>query len=90
MSEDHLQTARADGTHEAAQRAKLARMAEQIADFFKAYPEEQAVAAIADHINKFWSRRMRADFLAAFTADSSELQPLLRQALARIRPAPSE
>lgn len=90
MSEDHLQTAQADDAHEAAQRAKLARMAGQIADFFKAYPEEQAVGAIADHINQFWSRRMRADFLAAFTADSSELQPLLRQALARIRPAPSE
>lgn len=88
MNEDQLRTAEAGDVQEAAQRAKLARMAGQIADFFKAYPEEQAVGAIADHINQFWSRRMRADFLAAFTAESAELTPLLRQALARIRRAP--
>lgn len=67
-------------------RLKLARMAGQIADFFKSYPEEQAVPAIASHINDFWSRRMREDFLAAFNAESSELSPLLRRALAQIRP----
>lgn len=67
-------------------REKLARMAGQIADFFKSYPDEQAVPAIAGHINDFWSRRMREDFLAAFDAESSELSPLLRRALAQIRP----
>lgn len=66
-------------------REKLARMAGQIADFFKSYPDDQAVPAIAGHINDFWSRRMREDFLAAFEADSSELSPLLRRALAQIR-----
>jgi len=69
------------------QREKLARMAGQIADFFKSYPDEQAVPAIADHINQFWSRRMRGDFLAAFHAGSQELHPLVRGALARINPA---
>lgn len=43
---------------------KLARMAGQIADFFRAYPDEQAARSIAEHINQFWTPRMRADFLA--------------------------
>ncbi|KPH79625.1 formate dehydrogenase subunit delta [Bosea vaviloviae] len=67
--------------------ARLGHMAGQIADYFKSYPEEQAVPAIAAHINEFWSRRMRQDFLAAFDAGSGELHPLARAALARIRPA---
>lgn len=67
--------------------AKLGHMAGQIADYFKSYPEEQAVPAIAAHINEFWSRRMREDFLAAYAADSGSLHPLARAALLRIRPA---
>ena len=66
--------------------AKLLRMAGQIADFFKAYPEAEAVPAIADHINQFWTGRMREDFLAAFANRPEDLTPLLRQALPQIRP----
>ncbi|MGO4407513.1 formate dehydrogenase subunit delta [Bosea sp. RAF48] len=66
--------------------AKLRRMAGQIADFFKAYPEEEAAASVADHINQFWTGRMRGDFLAAFAARPEDLPPLLRHALPRIRP----
>jgi formate dehydrogenase subunit delta len=72
--------------HKARQREKLARMAGQIADFFKSYPDDQAVPAIAEHINQFWSRRMRADFLSAFDAGSDDIQPLVRAALPAIRP----
>ena len=67
--------------------ANLRRMAGQIADFFAAYPEEEAAAAIADHINQFWTKRMRATFLAAFAGRPDALPPLLRSALPRIRPA---
>ncbi len=42
--------------------AKLARMAHQIADFFRSYPQDEASRAIADHINHFWTPRMRSDF----------------------------
>jgi formate dehydrogenase subunit delta len=70
---------------------KLARMSRQIADFFKAYPQEQAVPAIAQHINKFWSRRMRADFLAAFKSGDDRLDPLVAAAIPQIRgQAPAE
>ena len=64
---------------------KLARMARQIADFFKAYPEAEAVPAIADHINQFWSRRMRQDFVKAFQPGDAALDPLVSRALPRIR-----
>jgi len=71
--------------HQAAKRETLARMAGQIADFFKSYPEEQAVPAIADHINQFWSRRMREDFVVAFDTQSADIQPLVQAALPAIR-----
>lgn len=76
-------------THAADQVAKLARMANQIADFFKAYPDEQASASIAEHINQFWNRHMRDDFLSAYDAGSQELHPLVQGALARINPSRS-
>ncbi len=33
-------------------------MANQIAQFFAAYPHEEAVAGVADHLKKFWEPRM--------------------------------
>jgi formate dehydrogenase subunit delta len=44
--------------------AKLLRMAGQIADYYKVYGEK-APEAIAGHINKFWTPKMREEFLAA-------------------------
>lgn len=69
--------------------AKLAFMANQIGDFFKAYPEAEAAAAIADHINQFWTKRMREDFRTGFEADATALSPLVRQARDMVRPAPA-
>jgi formate dehydrogenase subunit delta len=69
------------------QLAKLARMANQIAEFFQAYPEAEAVAAIADHINQFWTRRMREDFRAGFAEDAQTLSPLVRKAREQVRTA---
>lgn len=86
MTEALLTTDDSEGDHRDANLAKLVRMAGQIADFFKAYPEEEAVASIADHINQFWTGRMRGDFLAAFATRPEDLPPLLRRVLPRIRP----
>jgi hypothetical protein len=33
---------------------KMVHMANQIALFFASYPHDEAVAGVADHINKFW------------------------------------
>ncbi|RDJ27825.1 formate dehydrogenase [Bosea caraganae] len=70
----------------AANLVKLGQMASQIADFFKSYPEDQAVPAIADHINQSWGRRMRGDFLATYHAEHPDLPPLVRKAIALVRP----
>ena len=67
--------------------AKLAAMANQMADFFKSYPQDQASASIAEHINQFWGRKMRTDFLAAFRADNPALHPLVAKALPHIKAA---
>lgn len=67
--------------------AKLAAMANQIGDFFKSYPDEEAIAAIADHINQFWTKRMREQFRTGFEADATALAPLVQQARAKVRPA---
>ena len=68
--------------------AKLAFMANQIGDFFEAYPEAEAVAAITDHINQFWTKRMCEDFRTGFADDASALSPLVRQARDKVRLAP--
>ena len=33
--------------------------ANQIALYFAAYPREEAIASIVDHLKKFWEHRMR-------------------------------
>lgn len=39
---------------------KLIKMANQIGDFYEAYPDqEEAKIEIADHLNRFWNSVMR-------------------------------
>jgi formate dehydrogenase subunit delta len=38
----------------------MLRMANQIADFFKGYPREEARKEAATHLNNFWDPRMQA------------------------------
>ena len=62
--------------------ARPLRMAQQIADFFRSYPQDEAARAIADHINQFWTPRMRADFAAGGQPGDpllSRAMPLIRQ-----------
>jgi len=66
---------------------KLADMADQIADFFASYPPDAAPAAIADHINQFWSKKMRQDFCAHYDLQPDALKPLVRKALPLIKRA---
>jgi formate dehydrogenase subunit delta len=72
------------------QTARLATMARQIADFFRAYPHDKAVAAVADHINQFWTPRMREKLLARAPDSRADDDPLIAAALARIRPGKSK
>jgi formate dehydrogenase subunit delta len=62
---------------------KLAYMANQIGKFFAHQPHDKAVAAIADHIQKFWDPRMRSEIFAHF--DAVQLDPSVRQAVEQLR-----
>ena len=62
---------------------KLAYMANQIGRFFAHQSEEQAVAAINDHIRKFWDPRMRRQILEEL--DTAHLDPRVRRAVEQLK-----
>ena len=64
---------------------KLAYMANQIGKFFAHRPHDQAVAAIEDHLRKFWDKRMRETIVRALDADGTALDPTTREAVERLR-----
>jgi formate dehydrogenase subunit delta len=64
---------------------KLAYMANQICDFFRAQGEAKAIPAIADHINKFWEPQMREDFLRFAERPEAKLNALVLKALPLVR-----
>ena len=66
---------------------KLVRMANQIAAFFRSYPQEEAAAGVHDHIVAFWSPSMRRDLLAR--SDHPGLDPLAATALRTLTTRPS-
>ena len=65
---------------------KLAYMANQIANFFRTRPHEEALAGIADHISSFWEPRMRAQFFELLKTDEGKFDPLVREAGHLVRP----
>lgn len=60
-------------------------MARQITQFFQAYPHEQAVAGVADHIAKFWEPRMRRMLLDYTETHGPEMDEITREAVARLK-----
>jgi formate dehydrogenase subunit delta len=67
----------------------MLRLANQIALYFASYPREEAIAGIADHIEKFWERRMRQQ-IVAYVADGGQgLHELALAAVQRLRPVPA-
>ena len=66
---------------------ELIRMANQIATFFQAYPEEEAVNGTAEHIRDFWTTAMRAR-LDRYVADNGTgLHPLVTRAMGHLQQA---
>jgi formate dehydrogenase subunit delta len=64
---------------------KLVYMANQIAAFFESQPEDEAVAGVANHINKFWDPRMRGQLLDLMASGITGLKPQVLEAAALIR-----
>lgn len=69
----------------------LVKMANDIGHFFRAEPKrEDAIAGIANHIAKYWTRRMREKLLAEVQSGDAGLEDLPREALKRLQtPAPA-
>ncbi len=61
----------------------LVRMANQIGEFFSAFPDrEEAKSSIAMHIQKFWEPRMRLLMVDSLTTDKvKDLTPLVHESL---------
>ena len=65
---------------------KLVKMANQIGDFFKSYPEATAVEGVREHIAKFWNRKMRDEFFTYLDqGGEKELQPFVAAAIKKLR-----
>lgn len=50
---------------------KLVRMANQIATFFRAYPEDEAVSGVRKHLKSYWTPKMRRS-LAAYAPEAGD------------------
>ncbi len=66
----------------------LVRMANQIAQFFAVYPEEDAVDGVREHLEKFWPPAMRKELVAivdGLVPPEVPLHPLVLKAANLIR-----
>jgi len=69
----------------------LVKMANDIGNFFRAEPQrEDAIAGIANHITKFWTRRMREKIASHVKkVGDTALDELPREALRRLGATPA-
>jgi formate dehydrogenase subunit delta len=59
----------------------LTQMANDIGDFFRAQPREDAVAGIANHLRSFWTPKMRAQLTSQMNQGDGALDELPCEAL---------
>ena len=68
----------------------LIQMANDIGNFFRAQPRQEAVAGIANHIRSFWSPQMRKKLMGQLDAGVIGLDDLPREALRSLRDHPAD
>ena len=59
-------------------------MANQIARFFASYPRPEAVEGVANHIQRFWEKRMRRQLADYIAGGGSGLDDLVLEAVKRV------
>jgi formate dehydrogenase subunit delta len=65
---------------------RLVQMANDIGHFFAAEPKRtDAIAGIANHIQRFWDPRMRKQIAAHLAAGGAGLEELTREAVASLK-----
>jgi formate dehydrogenase subunit delta len=84
LNSDAQSGAHGGGGHSTA--SHLVKMANDIGNFFRAEPvREDAVAGIANHIVRYWTKRMREKMAAHIQqAGGADLDDLPREALRRV------
>ncbi|MET0995025.1 MAG: formate dehydrogenase subunit delta [Mycobacterium sp.] len=61
------------------------RMVNNIAVHFRYLPTEQAAAAVADHVKRFWDPRMKRRLFELAAAEAEDLDPVAVAAAALLR-----
>jgi formate dehydrogenase subunit delta len=70
---------------------RIVIMANDIGNFFRSEPDRKvAVDGIANHINKFWTRRMRQKLLDHVAHGGEGLDELPQAAVAKVTVAPAK
>ena len=64
---------------------RLIHDANQIALYFAAYPHDEAVEGVADHIHKFWDPRMRANLRTMLESREQRLHALVLEAGVKLK-----
>ncbi len=62
----------------------LVRMANQIATYFSAYPHDEAVTGISDHLKHFWEPRMLTGIKEHVAHGGAGLHDLVPEAVRRL------
>ena len=70
------------GEHNSAEH--LVDMANDIGNYFRPQTRDEAIAGIANHIQRYWTLRMRAKLNAYIAQGAPELDDLPRAAIARL------
>jgi formate dehydrogenase subunit delta len=69
---------------------QIVRMANDIGDFFRAETDKKvALEGVSNHINKFWTRRMRQRLLDYVAQGGNELDELPLAAVKQVVVAPA-
>ena len=74
----------AAATHHPANTARLVTMANQIGSFFAHEGAERAPVSIAEHLEQFWTRKMRTAIIDHLHAGGQGLAALPRAAIMRL------
>jgi formate dehydrogenase subunit delta len=62
----------------------MVHMANQIALYFAAYPHDEAVAGVTDHLRQFWEPRMRRQITEYVAHGGEGLHELALEAVKRL------
>ncbi len=72
-------------SHDPSSPKKLIYMANQIGKFFAPQEHDEAVAGIANHLNRFWAPPMRRKIVLHLDQGGAGLDPLVKEAVERVR-----